>query len=116
MEIVILIYQIIQEKFAYGELFMLVMIGYILMFKMVKKMQNSRLEIVARLTRSLNPKHNLQKQEKIHRKQDRRKQRMKVVESAENLVPLLSYWFYQKNMFLYKTRIRGSLMVLRAWK
>ena len=27
MKIVILIYQIIQEKFAYGELFMLVMIG-----------------------------------------------------------------------------------------
>ena len=37
MKIVILIYQIIQEKFAYGELFMLVMIGYIFMFKMVKK-------------------------------------------------------------------------------
>ena len=37
MKIVILIYQIIQEKFAYGELFMLVMIGYIYMFKMVKK-------------------------------------------------------------------------------
>ena len=37
MEIVILICQIIQEKFAYGELFMLVMIGYIFMFKMVKK-------------------------------------------------------------------------------
>ena len=38
MKIVILIYQIIQEKFAYGELFMLVMIGYILfIFKMVKK-------------------------------------------------------------------------------
>ena len=36
-KIVILIYQIIQEKFAYGELFMLVMIGYIFMFKMVKK-------------------------------------------------------------------------------
>ena len=32
MKIVILIYQIIQEKFAYGELFMLVMIGYIFMF------------------------------------------------------------------------------------
>ena len=29
MKIVILIYQIIQEKFAYGELFMLVMIEYI---------------------------------------------------------------------------------------
>ena len=37
MKIVILIYQIIQEKFAYGELFMLVMIGYILLFIMVKK-------------------------------------------------------------------------------
>ena len=37
MKIVILIYQIIQEKFAYGELFILVMIGYIFMFKMVKK-------------------------------------------------------------------------------
>ena len=36
MKIVILIYQIIQEKFAYGELLVLVMIGYILMFKMVK--------------------------------------------------------------------------------
>ena len=45
---VILIYQIIQEKFAYGELFMLVMIGYIFMFKMVKK--KSGLEIVAELT------------------------------------------------------------------
>ena len=41
-----------QEKFAYGELFMLVMIGYIFMFKMVDKMQNSGLEIlVAGLTR-----------------------------------------------------------------
>ena len=50
MKIVILIYQIIQEKFAYGELFMLVMIGYIFMFKMVKKMKNSGLEIVAGLT------------------------------------------------------------------
>ena len=50
MKIVILIYQIIQEKFAYCELFMLVMIGYIFMFKMVKKMQNSGLEIVAGLT------------------------------------------------------------------
>ena len=53
MKIVILIYQVIQEKFAYGELFMLVMIGYIFMFKMVKKMQNSGLEIVAGLTRPL---------------------------------------------------------------
>ena len=53
MKIVILIYQIIQEKFAYGELFMLVMIGYIFMFKMVKKMQNSGFEIVAGLTRPL---------------------------------------------------------------
>ena len=44
MKIVILIYQIIQEKFAYGELYMLVMIGYIFMFKMVKKMKNSGLE------------------------------------------------------------------------
>ena len=50
MKIVILICQIIQEKFAYGELFMLVMIGYIFMFKMVKKMQNSGFEIVAGLT------------------------------------------------------------------
>ena len=37
MKIVILLYQIIQEKFAYGELFMLVMVGYIFMFKQVKK-------------------------------------------------------------------------------
>ena len=50
MKIVILIYQIIQEKFAYGEVIMLGMIGYIFMFKMVKKMQNSGLEIVAGLT------------------------------------------------------------------
>ena len=50
MKIVILIHQIIQEKFAYGEFFMLVMIGYIFMFRMVKKMQNSGLEIVAGLT------------------------------------------------------------------
>ena len=50
MKIVILIYQIIQEKFANGELFMLVMTEYIFMFKMVKKMQNSGLEIVAGLT------------------------------------------------------------------
>ena len=50
MKIVILIYQIIQEKFAYGELFMLVMIGHIFMFKMVKKMQNSGFEIVAGFT------------------------------------------------------------------
>ena len=49
----ILIYQIILEKFAYGELFMLVMVGYIFMFKMVKKMQNSVFEIVAGLTRPL---------------------------------------------------------------
>ena len=55
MKIVILIYQIIQEKFAYGELFMLVKIGYIyiFMFKMVKKMQNSGFKIVAGLTRPL---------------------------------------------------------------
>ena len=53
MKIVILIYQTIQEKFTYSELFVLVMIGYIFMFKMVKKMQNSGLEIVAGLTRSL---------------------------------------------------------------
>ena len=53
MKIVILIYQIIQEKFAYGELIMLAMKGYIFMFKMVKKMQNSGLEIVAGLTRPL---------------------------------------------------------------
>ena len=50
MKIVILIYQIIQEKFANGELFMLIMIECIFMFKMVKKMQNSGLEIVAGLT------------------------------------------------------------------
>ena len=50
MKIVISIYQIIQEKFAYGELFMLEMIGYIFIIKMVKKMQNSGLEIVAGLT------------------------------------------------------------------
>ena len=53
MKIVILIYQFIQEKFAFGELFMLVMIGYIFMFKMVKKMQNSGLEVIAGLTRPL---------------------------------------------------------------
>ena len=58
MKIVILIYQIIQEKFAYGELFMLVMIGFIFMLKMVKKKkkkkrQNSGLEMVAGLTRPL---------------------------------------------------------------
>ena len=47
IKIVILIYQIMQEKFASGELFMLVMIGYIFMFKIVKKMKNSGLEIVA---------------------------------------------------------------------
>ena len=45
--------------FAYGELFMLVMIGYIFMFKMVKKMQNSGLEMVAGLTRPLNAIYNL---------------------------------------------------------
>ena len=50
MKIVILISQIIQKKFADGELFMLVMIGYIFMFKMVKKMQNSGFEIVAGFT------------------------------------------------------------------
>ena len=50
MKIVILIYQIIQEKIANGELFMLVMIEYIFMFRIVKKMQNSGLEIVAVLT------------------------------------------------------------------
>ena len=53
MKIVILIYQIIQEKFAYSELFKLVMIGHIFMFKMVKKMQNSGLEILDGLTRPL---------------------------------------------------------------
>ena len=53
MKIVVLIYQIIQEKFANGELFMLLMKGYIFMFRMVKKMQNSGLEIVAGLTRPL---------------------------------------------------------------
>ena len=50
MKIVILISQIIQEKFVDGELFMLVMIGYIFMFKMVKKMQNLGFEIVAGFT------------------------------------------------------------------
>ena len=50
MKIVILIHQIIQEKFAYGEFFMLVMIGYIFMLRMVKQMHNSGLEIVAGLT------------------------------------------------------------------
>ena len=50
MKIVVLIYQIIQEKFAYGKLFMLVMIGYIFIIKMVKKMQNSGLEMVGGLT------------------------------------------------------------------
>ena len=50
MKIVILIYQIIQGKFAYDELLMLVMIGYIFIIKMVKKMQISGLEIVAGLT------------------------------------------------------------------
>ena len=50
MKIVISIYQIIQEKFAYGEFLMLVMIGYIFIIKMVKKMQNSGLEIVGGLT------------------------------------------------------------------
>ena len=50
MKKVILIHQIIQEKFAYGEFFMLVMIGYIFMFRMVTKMKNSGLEIVAGLT------------------------------------------------------------------
>ena len=47
LKIVILINQIIQEKFAYCELFMLVMIGYIFKFEMVKKMQNSGFEILA---------------------------------------------------------------------
>ena len=50
MKIVILISQIIQEKFADGELFMLLMKGYIFMFKMVKKMQNSGFEIVVGFT------------------------------------------------------------------
>ena len=50
MKIVIFIHQIIQEKFVYGEFFMLVMIRYIFMFRMVKKMKNSGLEIVAGLT------------------------------------------------------------------
>ena len=39
-----------QEEFDYGQLFMLVMIGYIFMFKMVKELQDSGLEIVAGLT------------------------------------------------------------------
>ena len=50
MKIVILIHQIMQEKFAYGEFVILVMIGYIFMFRKVKKMQNSGLERVAGLT------------------------------------------------------------------
>ena len=54
MKIVILIHQITQEKFAYDEFFWLVMIGYIFMLRMVKKMQNSGLEIVAGLTLPLN--------------------------------------------------------------
>ena len=37
MKKVILIYQIIQEKFSNGELYMLVMIEYIFMLKLVKK-------------------------------------------------------------------------------
>ena len=49
MKIVILFHQILQEKFAFSEFFMLVMIGYIFMFRMVKKMQNSGLERVAGL-------------------------------------------------------------------
>ena len=54
MKIVILIYWIIQEKFAYGELFMLVMMGYIYScLKWWKKMQNSGLKIVTGLTRPL---------------------------------------------------------------
>ena len=53
MKIVILIYQIIQEKFDFADIFMLVILGYIFMFKMVKKMQNSGFEIVAGLTRPL---------------------------------------------------------------
>ena len=36
MKMVILIHQIIQENFAYGDFFMLIMIGYIFMFRMVK--------------------------------------------------------------------------------
>ena len=54
MKIVILIHQIIQEKFAYSEFFIMVMIGYIFMLRIVKKMQNSGLEIVAELTLPLN--------------------------------------------------------------
>ena len=42
MKMVILIYLIIQQKFAYVELFMLVMTAYISMFKMVKKNANFR--------------------------------------------------------------------------
>ena len=53
MKIVLFISQIIQEKIVYNELFMMVMIGYILMYNMVKRMQNSDLEIVAGLTRLL---------------------------------------------------------------
>ena len=54
MKIVILIYQIIQEKFAYGELFMLVMIGYIFMFKMVKKNAEFRFRNSSWVNTSLN--------------------------------------------------------------
>ena len=42
MKIVILIHQIIQKKFAYGEFFNLVMTGYIFMFRMVKKKSRCR--------------------------------------------------------------------------
>ena len=55
MKIVILIYKIIQEKFAYGEFFMLVMIEYIFMFRMVKKMQNSGLKISSWVNTPLKP-------------------------------------------------------------
>ena len=60
VKIVILIYQIIQEKFGYDELFILVMIRYIFMFTMVKKMKYSGLEIVAGFTPPLMA-HNWQK-------------------------------------------------------
>ena len=54
MKKIILIYQIIQEKSAYGELFMLVMIGYIFMFKMVKKNAKFRFRNNSWVNTSLN--------------------------------------------------------------
>ena len=56
MKIVILIYQILQEKFAYGELFMLVMIGYIFMFKMVTTNTKFRFRNFSWVNTSVNQK------------------------------------------------------------